>query len=286
MALGVFMIFFVFKKFGMKGALWTFNRDVARGLKDQWLKQSKFIIVSFVLISGAVAGPFVVKGLYYSGTPLYPFQSGAVNINKNIDKNSIAWQSIVEQGKEHLGTRNDYGSGRSGIEFIRHLWLISVPEEGTNNRYDYPFGLMYLLFVVPFFYVVLMSVKRKQFLIIPVIIIVYWFSWWIGSQQSRFLFIPIVLMFIVVSTEIQFHRRSLMVMMLIALSLVGLSVFRAHKADFGKSRYGALREKDKSLLALSEENPNAPVVLNYYDAAFAEVPVEVKDNDSVFVLRY
>src|SRR3990167_8324901 len=83
-----------------------------------------FCIVSFV-----VAGPFVAKSLYYAGTPLFPFGVGALAINQSIDKNSLEWRSLVRKTQEVLATKDQYGSGRSLLEFLRHFWLIAVPEK-------------------------------------------------------------------------------------------------------------------------------------------------------------
>ena len=71
-----------------------------------------------------------------------------------------------------------------------------------------------------------------------------------------------------------------------ALLLTLLSVSRSHWADFGRSPFEVLREKDKQLLILAQKNKNGqPVQLNYDDVTFADFPVDVINNNSMFVLE-
>jgi len=65
------------------------------------------------------------------------------------------------------------------------------------------------------------------------------------------------------------------------------SVVRAHRMDFGKSAEEVLRPKDRMLLEMSKTvQKDESVSLRFYDAAFADFPVHVTQNNSVFVMEY
>ena len=42
----------------------------------------------------------------------------------------------------------------AGRRPFNHLWLIAVPEEELNNKYDYPVGLVYLIASGLFFFLI------------------------------------------------------------------------------------------------------------------------------------
>jgi len=283
--MALFCLMFVLKKWFMYKVDWNLGREIEAGTLNK--KKLQQFAVLFLICSIFIAGPFIAKSMYYAGTPLFPFKVGILNPGNGLDRNSPQWQSLLEKSKQCVTTRDDYGAGRSLKEFIGHFWLIAVPEEGVNNRYDYPVGLMYLLFVGPFLYVFISSLRKKKIGLLPFFVVVYWLVWWVGSQQTRFLFIPILLMFISVIATNKFQSRILIIAMLIALFLTGLSVFRAHRADFGCASWEVLRPKDRELIAMSKTvNRNQPVKLNYPDVAFADFEVDVQDTNSVFVLQH
>ncbi len=173
------------------------------------------------------------------------------------------------------------------MEFYLTLrWLIAVPEKGVNNRYDYPVGLMYLLFLGPFLIFSINSLRRKHISIFALFIVLYWGTWWFGSQQTRFLYIPITLMYICVMLDKRVVSKILILMINFSLLIVLISLIRAHKSDFGKSRYEVLRDKDKQLLEMANTVQKYPVILDYPDVAYASFPVEVKNSDSIFALNY
>jgi len=240
----------------------------------------------FFVLSLFIAGPFIFKSIYYTGTPLYPLSPGTIRINQNIDYGSMQWRSIVDVSTRSMAAKDAYGYGRSWIDFIKHFWLISVPDQGVNNRFDYPVGLPYLLFVGPFLYFFIISLKQKELRLIPFFIVLYWISWWLGIQQTRFLYIPIVLIFIYVASE--FPRRSgvMGLCLIFSLSFTLLSIFRNYRGDFLKSKYDVLRSTDKELLAKSEEVGQGEVVdLDFPDAAFADFKINVREGSALFVLN-
>jgi len=280
------VLYIIGKKLGFKEISWTGKMALNDQQKGKYKHLLKKGALYFFMISLFVGGPFIGKSLYYAQTPLFPFFLGSVSIGNPIDKESTWWKSLVENSEIAMATRDQYGSGRSPLELLKHFWLIAVPEKGVNNRYDYPVGLMYLLCLGPFFYVLMRSIFKKQFAILPLFIGIYWVLWWAGTHQSRFLFIPIILMYIVVLSRPQFVTRIFMMCITLALGLTCLSVLRAHRSDFGKSAYEVLRSKDQQLLRMSKVvKRDQPVEIDFADVAFADFSVDVRGVDSVFVIK-
>jgi hypothetical protein len=185
---------------------------------------------------------------------------------------------------------------------------VAVPEKGVNNSFDYPLGLSYLLFVGPFFYMLAQNVKKGELPIMPVFAVVYWLSWWLGSQQSRFLFVPLALIFVTVSSawgrlvKRRVAARSsgtarsargapskvLMGVLLASVLLNGLSIFRAHRRDFGLSPVMVLRDQDRLLLEMNKSYRSSgkkdAVYVDFHDVAFAQFPVMVTSEKAPYVL--
>lgn len=235
----------------------------------------------FILLSIVIAGPFLVKSFYYAGTPVYPFftkPASAVNPALNVVE---PYKTLLhEAALVHLESKDHYGHGRSFWDFIKHLWLLGVPEKGPNNAFDYPVGLTYLLFVGPFLYWFGHDLRMKKINIIYIYITLYWMTWWFGSQQARFLYIPIVLMIVAVMSRPQPITKIFQFAVLLALALNCLSVFRAHqKSFFAGSVESVLRKKDKRLIAMGQsyakEGTSGFVDVDYWDVAYARFPVIV-----------
>lgn len=283
----MWMIYSVARKLGFKEIVWNIDDIWAGEQKKIYRTTLRKVLICFAFVSIFIGGPFVGKSLYYAQTPLFPFFPGRVPVVGNMDKNSVAWKSLVANAQKAVATRDQYGSGRSLVELLKHFWLIAVPEQGVNNRYDYPVGLMYLLCLGPFIYLLFKTIRKKQLAILPVFVCVYWALWWMGSHQTRFLFVPVIVMFIIVLSRREFDSKILMTCVLLAMGLTALSVMRAHREDFGKLACEVLRPKDRLLLEMSATVPrNRPVPLDFADAAFADFAVDVVDNDSVFVLKH
>ncbi|MCR4337530.1 MAG: hypothetical protein NUV91_06975 [Candidatus Omnitrophica bacterium] len=280
------VLYFVLKSAGFKNAIWDFhssNKIINPSIGTKIRK----ISIYFFLLSLVIGGPFVLKSLYYTGSPLFPLMTGKFMINPSIDQNSLAWHSINDRAQQLLAIKDAYGSGRSFKDFIEHFWFIAVPENGVNNRYDYPVGLIYLLCLGPFIYKFANTLRRKEFALLPWFIVVSWGLWWMGSQQTRFLFIPIILMFMMVFSLQEFRSRTLLLIIILSLMLTSLSVFRAHKTDFGKWGYDAVRAQDKTLLEMGKKKTDQEIVsLNVIEAAYANFPVKIVSPKSVSVLSY
>lgn len=279
---GVFIAVFVLKRSGFKKVA-VLSEDIRGKFKGN----GKGLIVMFLAVSIVIGGPFIAKSIKYTGSPLFPFFVGDVNLNSNLDGRSDRMVQIQEVSKRILNTKDQYGSGRGLAEFLKHLWLISVPEKDVNNRYDYPIGLPYLLCFGPFVYLLFDSFKKKKIELCSILILVYWGLWWMGSQQTRFLYIPIICMYMIVISQKRFLTGIFQIGILISLLLISISVFRAHKGDLGKSKYEVLRQKDKDLIAMAKDiDSSKPVQLLFEDAAFASFPiVATNHHNSVFVLK-
>jgi len=237
----------------------------------------------FLLVSVLVAGPFIAKSLLYSGTPLFPLGAGQFK-QWSVPYSLPMWAEVELKASQLLAAGKQYGSGRGPVEFLKHLWLIAVPESGVNNRYDYPLGLMYLLFAGPFLYLIVSSARRKSIPLLPLWVVVSWFVWWMGTQQTRFLYVPLVLMYLVTVVSMKFPPRIFLGAMALSILVVSASVHRAHKQDLGRWGESVLRQKDRDLLQMCEgrQRINAP----FLDVAYASCIVEnVESRDPVFVLR-
>jgi hypothetical protein len=252
----------------------------------------KKLIVFFILTSVIIAGPFIIKALYYAATPLYPFSPGAMAIS-TIDKDSLHWQSIVEKGEIYYLVKDNYGGGRSIVDFLQHFWLIAVPEKDVNNRYDYPLGLPYLLFLMPFFYLLFVSMRKKEFGFLPAFVVLYWIFWWFGSQQSRFLYIPLISIFIGVSASIKKPSLVFLSVLMFSLTFNVISISRANYKSIVSSTSALLRARDKDIINMNEkyiDNKRGDLVkLDFFDVAYAQFPVDVvmakDEGDSLWVLN-
>lgn len=287
-ALSMILLFIVFKKAGFKNIAWRFTDVLTAGEKTSYVKCLRKMLVLFVLLSIFIGAPFMTKSLYCSGTPLFPFFVGAFPVGFGIDDDMAIKDSVLASASMHISTKEAYGYGKNPLDFIKHFWLIAVPDKGVNNKYDYPVGLPYLILIGPFLCMLFYSVKNKYFPIIPLFIIIYWLSWWFGSQQTRFLYLPVVLIFIVVVSQKTVQTRMLMGIMVLSLCFTGISIFRAHKNDLGLSAGEVLRQKDKKLIEMSRrysmDKKADPVYLDFYDAAYAQFPVIVKKGDPRWIL--
>jgi len=281
----VFTKYFL-NKFWIRDTFWCFEKSAYGGLISK--KAFKKLVLYIFFVSVVIGGPFVVKSLYYAGTPLFPFFPGLIEL-PHIDQSSAHWQSIMSSSQIHVSTKDAYGSGRSLLDFLKHLWFVAIPEKQTMNRYDYPLGLPYLLFLAPFLYFVFISFKKKIFPILPFFAIIYWITWWFGSQQARFLYIPLILIFITVAAKMKKPTRLFMFSLVLALSFNFISIFRAHFKDIGRSSAEVLRERDKSLLEINRKYLSGigkyPITLDYYDLAYAIFPVKIVCENDYWVLE-
>lgn len=225
---------------------------------------------AFIVAGLLIAGPFLAKSFHYTGTPLYPFGEART-------------EALQNSARAHMGARDAYGQGRSLRAFAEHFWKIAVPANGVNNEFDYPLGLPYLISLAPFLFFMVREVRRGHRPLAAFLAAWWWAVWWMGSQQSRWLYIPLVLMFIFVfSFEAVTGSRAVWASLIVALAITSVSVVRSHKADFGQSRWNVLRPIDKELAALTPAD--GPVALTDKDAAFARVEVVVTQPSGGWIL--
>ena len=288
-ALALLLLWIFLRKLNFNLTTWSFHPEGKLEKTNQRSNIKKFLL-AFCLFSFLIGGPFIAKSLYYSGTPLFPFAPRTFQINSVNGGEKGGSDPIVEASNALVMTKDNYGYGRSFQDFLKHFWLMAVPDEGVNNKFDYPVGLPYLLFIGPFLYFCFSQFRKKQFPILPLFILIYWASWWFGSQQTRFLYIPFILMYIVTGSEFKKPSFVLKGVVLLALLANSMSVIRAHKNDFGLSAQDVLREEDQKLVSQNKlyisSNRNDVVDLSYGDVVFAQFPVNVTKGNSPFIIKY
>ncbi len=275
--IAILLLNYFFKKFRIKKASWSFAKSTYNNFISKKAFKKVALYTFFATI--VIGGPFILKSLYYTGTPLFPFFPGLMDFS-HINQSSTHWQSILTSSQLHLSTKDAYGSGRTLLDFLKHFWILAVPEKGVMNRYDYPLGLPYLLFLGPFIYFMIESFKDKKLSILSLFIVIYWFTWWFGSQQARFLYIPLVLMFIVMAPIIKKPSKIFMGALIAALLFNFISVFRSHHNDLVAPAGKVLREKDRQILQTNKkyfrDKSDEVIILDYFDVAYAQFPVKVK----------
>lgn len=257
----------------------------------QWSIKKVFNVGGlFILCSALIAGPFLLRAIDNVGTPFYPFQTGLINGDSLANDNVEYWEQIELVADKHKGVKNSYGQGRDFVAFGKHFWRMAVPTKmrRVNNAFDYPVGLPILLFIVPFLFLFLKNLKERKFSLGGAFIILYWITWWVSTQQSRFLYIPIVLMFICVASTHFAKNRLLMSLLVCSVGFVSVSMVGNTKHVFKHSAYDVLRGKDKALVAMNKtyQRVDGVVVLNTPDVSYANFPVDVQVNTSqVFVIK-
>lgn len=279
------LLWFFLWVLGIRKNVWVASSEKIKKLIGNTRSVLSKGIGLFLIVSLLVAGPFIFKSLRYSGTPIFPLGVGVFRTLSS-PQSPERWVELKLKATQLLATKDQYGSGRNLFEFGRHFWFVAVPEKGVNNRYDYPLGLMYLLFLGPFLFYFFSSLRQKILPLLSLWVIVSWGIWWLGTQQTRFLFVPLILMYLIVASSIRVPSRVLLGVMLGAILLVSVSVYRANKQDLGCWGDSVLRQQDKELILLGrDQQPASKITLPFFDVAYATFPVEVVDNDSLFVLK-
>lgn len=272
----LFICLLILKRLGFQISL-GFSLQPLSTMRIDKIVFRKFLIL-FCVLSVAVAGPFVWKSFYVTGSPLFPFFVGTFSPSRHVLNSPWEWEVLKQSADYYLSMKDAYGLPRTALNFLQHFWLLGVPQQGVNNVFDYPLGLVYLLCIGPFLWLVSKKLLQKSIGIIPLFVVLMWMSWWFGSQQSRFLSVPLFLMYILVIAEIQCVRGFFITILLALCSTTG-SVFRAHRTDFCKSPVALLRTQDKIILEMNErflaDDSKAIRIINYHQAAFAQFPVRV-----------
>lgn len=287
-----FMPFWILASFALTLMAWVIYARTIKGAAWHWaffpsgdarIQVRKFAI-GFGIASLCIAGPFLWRSLHYTGSPVYPLGCGMFNA-------ALKDTPLCAKAEKTLEVREAYGTSRGPGAFLAHLWWVAVPEQGVNNRFDYPLGLTFLLCAVPFTLFTAHALKSGHFPVLPVWTMVYWGLWWtLGSRQSRFLFVPLCAMLLTTIAGLWTTGRFskiLQAAVLVSLMLTAASVARAHKADWFKNSTDVLRSEDKALLAQAAHvRPGEVVVLDRPDAAFAPFLIDVKDLGTDFVIAH
>lgn len=239
----------------------------------------RLAVFTFCLLSVPVAGPFIAKSLHYTATPLFPFVPGIIGHAPG-SADPAAWRFVEEFSRFCTGEiRNGYGHGRDIISFFRFLWLAAVPEKGVNNSFDYPLGLTYLLFAGPFVWYTVKQALRRRFSWPGFFVLILFALWWPSSQQSRFLFIPILIMFGLAISRLARTGHVLLLCLTAALFMNAISIYNAHKRDLGRPAVDVLRPQDRALLEMSraKDLPSADFLTwPSEEVAYAQFPVQVE----------
>ncbi len=268
------IIYLVMKKMGGKTVSLDFEQPVSAADRKQYASFFRETAGWILLVSAFVAGPFMAKSLYYAGTPFFPVGVGTF-AHPGIKEGSLQWTSLVASADYMTHTVSHEAFGRSVVDFLRHLWIIAVPEESVNNTFDYPLGLTYLIFLGPFLFFLGRSVRNKEFVLLPWLVVAYWMLWWLSMRETRFLYAPVVLMFIVVASQLKRPSKILMSVLLAALLFNTVSVSRASKVYVGPA--GAiLRSEDRKLVDISrqylKDGRSDAVEVESTEVAYAQFP--------------
>lgn len=274
----------VARHFKFKISLAFHLEELRRDFKD---RAKKFLGV-FLAVSLLIGGPFWFKSLVVTGTPLYPFFVPTKPPTYWQNQDPSEWNRFLAATQMLMGLQNAYGLERTPVNFVKHFWLVAVPEKGVNNRFDYPLGLIYLLCVGPLVWLFLKSLIARHLSLIPLFIILFWLSWWFGSQQTRFLYVPVLLMTFVVFAEVKV-TRILLFAVFCALFLNVLSVVRAHKMDWGQSPTAVLHVHDREMLKANKEYLAAgrqdTMKVDHLNVGYAQFPVFITVENLPYVIK-
>jgi len=253
----------------------------------EWPKASAL----FLFLSVFIAGPFIVKSMYYAATPFFPWAPGILGTGAQIQMHPQSWHSLQQASQSWMtGSKDAYGHGRGLIAFIKHWWLLAVPEKGVNNAFDYPLGLTYLLMIGPFLFFLAKDVLQRRFSVLGVLAAVTWGLWWFTAQQSRFLYLPLLIIFMVTIVRLEKISRVLFLCLLISLSLEAVSLWGAHKNDLRRWGVDVLRAQDRQLLVLDQHylEHGLSTIIDWpsHDVAYAQFPVMVHKENLPHTIYY
>jgi hypothetical protein len=246
---------------------------------------SKRLVLLMALFSCVIAGPFAVKSLAYAGTPLYPFAPFSVQAPLNSAESR--WE-LEDAARMHGKTVDAYGYGKGPLAFLAHPWLLAVPEKGVNNAYDYPAGLPVLLCLPLFFGWFVADALRRRVSWWYVFAVAYWLLWWFGSQQTRFAYVPMIVITLAVIARLKEREARVFTLCLAAASLLNvISVLRSNLSDFKMPRRDTIRAYDRRLMGMgdSARREGDAVTVATKDAAYACFAIDVADKDGMWVVR-
>jgi len=248
--------------------------------------QKSFNVLSFVITFVLVGFPFILKSFNHTGSPLFPFFVGL--FKPRIAHSAAFRATLSESGPQQLAARTLYGQARSLMGLMTCWWWIAVPEGGVNNRFDYPMGLPWLLFIAPFAILLASDLWRRRLSLAAFFTTCFLLSWWLASQEARYLYLPLILMIVTVVTATPLGRSAVLMAGLgAALFLNLVSVYRSDRASFGKPPLSILRPADRDLVLMSRQlETTSPqgIDVNQGGVTYAEFPVRSVGNDTMWTL--
>lgn len=263
-ALAVLSIVALFAFVGARRLSWT---------AIPWPRWTWWVGLAAALL--VMAGPFAWRSYQVAGTPMFPLWVGS-------DRPAI----LHEAARESRQGAEAYGEGRSIGAFVRHFWRIAIPAQGVNNAFDYPLGLPYWLCLAPFLWIAARQWRSGAFSREVLLAIAFYAVWWSVSQQSRWLYVPVILIFLAALNE-DWVRDSPLFRGGLALGLgfALLSTARAHQARLRTIDPEALiRPQDKALRAACAPIGNIPLEWTNREIAYADCQVHIKEGPKGWVL--
>lgn len=271
--------YFALRALGVKKTMLDFQKVLASQESIGYRRFLREVVPVVLIMSLFVGGPFLAKSIYYTGTPFFPVNMGWLS-HPGISEGSLAWESLKRSAEFLTTSIQRDGYGRSPVDFLTHFWALAVPDDKVNNAFDYPMGLSYLVFLGPFIFYLVTSLRKKEFAVVPWMIMTYWILWWLSVRETRHLYAPVVLMFIVCAVSMKEWSRLFLCVLLTAMVLNATSVFRAHHSYFGRPALDVIRAEDKALVELSQQYISQKrsdlVELEQHEVAFALFPVVVR----------
>ncbi len=244
-------------------------------------------LAGFLVISLFVALPFMIKSWTAAGTPFYPLRWNA-SAQQALSALPGRAAALDRAADSYLGTRKVAINASSIKDFLFSFWQVAVPAKGVNNKFDYPLGLVYLIFLGPFGFLFYKQLSQRCFSWGAGFVVFYWLSWWWGMQDSRFLYIPVLFMIFYGCAHLRISNI-LILILCFSLGLNAVSLYRDYKSDFGRSPAEILGPLNWDLVGRSREyirerRTETIVLPVIYKAAYARFPVAYQEEQLPFIL--
>jgi hypothetical protein len=168
-------------------------------------------------------------GTARAGTPLFPFAACSIPVG---GCDGPSGEEVRRVARLQLDTRNAYGEGRGPLALARHVWEVAVPAAGrVDNSFDYPLGLPWLLGILLMAFGAPSWLRARRVPFAAALALSFWATWWLGSQQSRFLY-PALALFWLATIDVQRRVGApiLLGSLLVSTAFSGVSQWRCERA--------------------------------------------------------
>ena len=160
------------------------------------MSPQQYYVHVVLLVLAVVWLPSLLRAAYYTGDPFYPVfpaLSERYCNDAHLDA-SVNCAALVKRSHGLRSTVNNYGYGHTIKSYLQAFCLVGFAEKGSvNNRFDYPLGFMWLFL----WFVVLVGIMnervRRVSFFFGFVGFGYFTIWFLGSQQSRWLY-PVVML--------------------------------------------------------------------------------------------